>query len=308
MTRHNVSNIVFSSSATVYGDATRFPNMIPIPEECPIGPTNPYGNTKATVENMITDHITAQRANALKDPSDLVRKKANMWNAGFLRYFNPAGAHPNGIMGEDPQGVPYNLLPLLAQVAAGKREKLLVFGDGRTAISHGVDPGGPHRKRFLTKLTVDYASEDGTAIRDYVHIIDLARGHLMALAYLRTYEPGVRAWNLGTGKGSTVFHMIKAFEKACGKTLPYEVVGRRAGDVLNLTANPARANHELGWRAEISLEKACEDLWRWTENNPQGYRRSPPKELLDKLKPEGEPVESGGKAEPAESLEAKPKA
>ena len=291
--------------------------MIPIPEECPIGPTNPYGNTKATVENMIADHINAQRAKALRDPTEIGGKKATMWNAALLRYFNPAGAHPSGIMGEDPSGVPYNLLPLLAQVAVGKREKLLVFGDGRTAVSHSVDPGGPHRKRFLTKLTVDYSSEDGTAIRDYVHILDLARGHLMALAYLQTYKPGVRAWNLGTGKGSTVFHMIKAFEKACGKKLPYEVVGRRAGDVLDLTANPARANHELGWKAEYSLEKACEDLWRWTENNPQGYRQSPPKELLDKLKPEkpvesksveSEPTESGGDVEPAQPMEAKPAA
>lgn len=303
MSRHNVYNIVFSSSATVYGDATRFPNMIPIPEECPIGPTNPYGNTKATVESMISDHINAQRNNALKAPSEQDVKSATKWNGALLRYFNPAGAHPTGIMGEDPQGVPYNLLPLLAQVAVGKREKLLVFGDGRTAISHSVDRGGPHRKRFLTRLTVDYASDDGTAIRDYVHILDLARGHLKALAYLQTYEPGVRAWNLGTGQGSTVFQMIKAFEAACGKKLPYEVVGRRAGDVLNLTANPARANQELGWKAEMSLEKACEDLWRWTENNPQGYRQSPPQELLDKVTAGREQVKGGKEDNPAELLE-----
>ena len=162
-------------------------------------------------------------------------------------------------MGEDPQGVPYNLLPLLAQVAIGKRDKLLVFGD-------------------------DYDSSDGTAIRDYIHINDLARGHLVALNYLRAHRPGVRAWNLGTGQGSTVFHMVKAFSKAVGRDLPYEVVPRRAGDVLDLTANPSRANKELGWKAEKSIEEACEDLWRWTKNNPQGYRQSPPDELLQKLK------------------------
>ncbi|KAA6409437.1 MAG: UDP-glucose 4-epimerase [Lasallia pustulata] len=254
MTRHNVTNIVFSSSATVYGDATRFPNMIPIPEECPIGPTNPYGRTKSTVELLITDHVEAQRNNAKKEG-----KSGENWNGALLRYFNPAGAHPSGIMGEDPQGIPFNLLPLLAQVAVGKRDKILVFGD-------------------------DYASHDGTAIRDYIHILDLAKGHLMALNYLREHHPGVRAWNLGTGKGSTVFHMLKAFSAAVGRDLPYEVVGRRAGDVLDLTSNPERANKELGWKVERTLEDACEDLWRWTKNNPQGYRQDPPKELLDALK------------------------
>ncbi|PGH26888.1 UDP-glucose 4-epimerase GalE [Polytolypa hystricis UAMH7299] len=259
MVRHNVSNIVFSSSATVYGDATRFPNMIPIPEECPLGPTNPYGNTKVVIETAITDVINAERNNAIKagKPKEEVEK----WNAALLRYFNPAGAHPSGIMGEDPQGVPYNLLPLLAQVATGKREKLMVYGD-------------------------DYASSDGTAIRDYIHILDLAAGHLQALEYLRAHNPGVRAWNLGTGKGSTVYHMIKAFSAAAGRDLPYEVTGRRAGDVLDLTSNPARANRELGWTAKRTLEQACEDLWRWTKNNPQGYRQEPPAELLEKLKAE----------------------
>ncbi|KAL9128691.1 MAG: hypothetical protein Q9217_002684 [Psora testacea] len=253
MTAHNVSNIVFSSSATVYGDATRFPNMIPIPEHCPIGPTNPYGRTKATVEACITDHVEAQRNNLKKEG-----KSGDHWNAALLRYFNPAGSHPSGVMGEDPQGVPYNLLPLLAQVAVGKRDKLLVFGD-------------------------DYASKDGTAIRDYIHILDLAKGHLVALNYLRDHHPGVRAWNLGTGKGSTVYDMIKAFSTAVGRDLKYEVVGRRDGDVLDLTANPTKANEELGWKAERTLEEACEDLWRWTKNNPQGYRQQPPKELLEKL-------------------------
>ena len=165
----------------------------------------------------------------------------------------------SGILGEDPSGIPYNLLPLLAQVAVGKREKLMVYGD-------------------------DYASHDGTAIRDYLHVLDLAQGHLIALQHLREHQPGVRAWNLGTGKGSTVFDMITAFGNACGKKLAYEVVGRRAGDVLDLTANPGLANKELGWKAERTLEDACEDLWRWTSNNPQGYRQQPPKELMDAIK------------------------
>ncbi|KAL8690015.1 MAG: hypothetical protein Q9218_004448 [Villophora microphyllina] len=253
MTKHNVTNIVFSSSATVYGDATRFPNMIPIPEHCPIGPTNPYGRTKATVESIITDHVQAQRNKCKKEG-----KPFDHWNGAVLRYFNPAGSHPSGIMGEDPQGVPYNLLPLLAQVALGKRKELLVFGN-------------------------DYASSDGTAIRDYIHILDLSAGHLVALNYLRTHHPGVRAWNLGTGKGSTVFHMVKAFSAAVGRELPYKVAERREGDVLDLTANPQRANEELGWKAERTLEDACEDLWRWTENNPLGYRQSPPEHLLRQL-------------------------
>ncbi|KAI9683589.1 MAG: UDP-glucose-4-epimerase [Trizodia sp. TS-e1964] len=254
MTKHEVKKIVFSSSATVYGDATRFPNMIPIPEECPLGPTNPYGNTKLAVESLITDHITAQRENARKAGKD-----ESGWNAALLRYFNPAGAHPSGIMGEDPLGVPYNLLPLLGNVASGKREKLLVFGD-------------------------DYASKDGTAIRDYLHILDLAAGHLIALDYLRAKSPGVRAWNLGTGHGSTVLDMVKAFSAAVGRDLPYEIAGRRAGDVLDLTANPSRANTELGWTAKRTLKDECEDLWRWVQNNPLGYRQSPPDFLLEKLR------------------------
>ncbi|KAF2671579.1 UDP-glucose 4-epimerase [Microthyrium microscopicum] len=254
MEKHNVTNIVFSSSATVYGDATRVPNMIPIPEHCPIGATNVYGMTKVAVEDMITAQVKAQRNKAKK-----AGKSGEQFNGALLRYFNPAGAHPSGVMGEDPQGIPYNLLPLLAQVAVGKREKLLVFGD-------------------------DYKSKDGTAIRDYIHILDLARGHLMALNYLREKKPGVKAWNLGTGLGSTVFDMVKAFSTAVGRDLPYEVAPRRDGDVLNLTANPAAANSELGWKAERTLEDACEDLWRWTKNNPEGYRQQPPQEFVDAIK------------------------
>ncbi|KAF2859578.1 UDP-glucose 4-epimerase [Piedraia hortae CBS 480.64] len=254
MQKHNVPNIVFSSSATVYGDATRFPNMIPIPENCPLGATNPYGNTKVAVESMIADHVNAERARAKREGRD---EKA--YNAALLRYFNPAGSHPSGLMGEDPQGVPYNLLPLLAQVAVGKRQELLVFGD-------------------------DYDSKDGTAIRDYIHILDLARGHLQALNHLRSNSPGTRAWNLGTGHGSTVLDIVHAFSRAVKRPLPYKVVGRRPGDVLNLTAQPERAHEELGWRAEHTLDEACADLWRWTENNPQGYRQDPPREFVEAMK------------------------
>ncbi|KAH7130494.1 UDP-glucose 4-epimerase [Dendryphion nanum] len=254
MTKHNVTNIVFSSSATVYGDATRFPNMIPIPEHCPIGPTNTYGRTKSTIESVITDHIEAQRNNAKK-----AGKSGEQWNGALLRYFNPSGAHPSGIMGENPLGVPYNLLPLLAQVAIGKREKLLVFGD-------------------------DYKSKDGTAIRDYIHVLDLAKGHLVALNYLRENHPGIKAWNLGSGRGSTVFEMINAFSKVVGRELPYEVAPRRQGDVLDLTANPSLANQELKWKTELTLEDACADLWKWTENNPEGYNQDPPKAFVDALK------------------------
>jgi len=253
MTKHNVTNIVFSSSATVYGDATRFPDMIPIPEHCPLGPTNPYGNTKYTVEMLITDHINAQRLLAKKENKD-----GHEWNAALLRYFNPAGAHPSGIMGEDPQGIPFNLLPLAAQVAIGKREKLLVFGD-------------------------DYDSRDGTAIRDYIHILDLAEGHLLALNHLRNEHPGVRAWNLGTGTGTSVYEVIKAFSSSIGHDLAYQVVGRRQGDVLNLTANASRAHAELGWEARHTLQEACDSLWKWTENNPEGYRQQPPQKFIDEV-------------------------
>ncbi|KAF7549072.1 hypothetical protein G7046_g8457 [Stylonectria norvegica] len=254
MEKNNVSNIVFSSSATVYGDATRFPNMIPIPENCPIQATNTYGRTKSMIEDVITDFIKAQRNNLEK-----AGKPFQQWNGALLRYFNPCGAHPSGIMGEDPQGVPFNLLPLLGKVATGARPKLTVFGE-------------------------DYASRDGTAIRDYIHVLDLAQGHLLALNYLRENNPGVKAWNLGSGRGSTVFEIIKAFSAVVGRDLPYEVAPRRAGDVLDLTANPSLANKELKWKTELTMEKACEDLWRWVDNNPQGYRQEPPAALLDAIK------------------------
>lgn len=306
MSKHDVTNIVFSSSATVYGDATRVPNMIPIPEHCPIGPTNPYGRTKSTIEDVITDHVNAQRNNLKKKG-----EKYEQWNGALLRYFNPAGAHPSGIMGEDPLGIPFNLLPLLGQVATRKREKLLVFGDGKenssfpsptfpspqpsplpTPILHlPVSIIRQPRFDFLPVnreankiFSPDYSSRDGTAIRDYIHVVDLAKGHLAALNHLRDQQPGVRAWNLGSGRGSTVFEMIKAFSHVVGRDLAYQVVDRRAGDVLDLTANPTRANEELNWKTELTLEDACEHLWKWVNNNPQGYRQDPPEELLTAVK------------------------
>ncbi|KAG5357176.1 Bifunctional protein [Yarrowia sp. C11] len=245
--KHNIHNFVFSSSATVYGDVTRFEGMIPIPEECPTGPTNPYGRTKMMIEDVIRDHV---RANA-------------PWNAAILRYFNPMGAHPSGLVGEDPLGIPNNLLPYLAQVAVGRREKLFVFGD-------------------------DYPSRDGTPIRDYIHVCDLAAGHVAALEKLEAVDKErkqlpedsaelkhgfSREWNLGTGHGSTVLEVVKAFSGAVGKDLPYEIAGRRDGDVLDLTAKPGRANSELKWKAEKTLDESCADLWRWTSENPFGYKK-----------------------------------
>ncbi|KAI9814346.1 MAG: UDP-glucose-4-epimerase [Phylliscum demangeonii] len=283
MTRHHVTHIVFSSSATVYGDVTRLGNMIPIPEDCPIAPTNPYGRTKVAVEHVIADHIEAQRS------AGNGRKAGREWNGALLRYFNPVGAHPTGLMGEDPQGVPYNLLPLLGQVAIGKRDKLLVYGNGTCSsrlrhLAAGVKGSrgaraGAERGLVATRTT-DYGSRDGTCVRDYIHIQDLAAGHLSALAHLRRAQPGVRAWNLGTGTGSTVLQMVQAFSHAVGRDLPYEIVPRRSGDVLDLTANPDRALRDLGWRSHKTLHDACVDLWCWVRHNPRGYRDHPPHQLL----------------------------
>ncbi|GAB5587483.1 UDP-glucose-4-epimerase [Umbelopsis nana] len=237
MKEFNVKNIVFSSSATVYGD----PPIIPIPETCPTGSTNPYGRTKLFIEHIIRDLCTAE-----KD-----------WNAALLRYFNPAGAHPSGIMGENPTGIPNNLMPYLAQVAIGKREELSVFGD-------------------------DYKTKDGTAIRDYIHVVDLSLGHLAALEKLNS-NPGCVEYNLGTGHGSTVIDMIHAFSKAVGRDLPYKICGRRAGDVTNLTADPRKANKELNWKAEKSLDEMCQSLWAWQSQNPagfEGFDPNPPAESI----------------------------
>ncbi|KAL0089799.1 UDP-glucose 4-epimerase [Phycomyces blakesleeanus] len=229
MKESNVKNIVFSSSATVYGD----PKTIPIPETSPTGATNPYGRTKHFIENIIRDLCTAE----------------GDWNAALLRYFNPAGAHPSGILGENPLGVPNNLMPFLSQVAIGKRDKLAIFGN-------------------------DYPTKDGTCIRDYIHVVDLAKGHLAALRKLKE-DIGCVEYNLGTGKGSTVLEMVAAFSKAVGRDLPYVILGRRAGDVTNLTANPAKAEKELNWKAEISLDDTCASLWNWQSKNPNGLEDCP---------------------------------
>ncbi|KAG2177781.1 hypothetical protein INT43_003028 [Umbelopsis isabellina] len=226
MKEFNVKNIVFSSSATVYGE----PPIIPIPETCPTasGPTNTYGRTKLFVEHIIRDLCTAEQD----------------WNAALLRYFNPAGAHPSGMLGENPSGVPNNLMPYLAQVAVGKREELCIFGD-------------------------DYKSKDGTAIRDYIHIVDLSIGHLAALEKLNE-NPGCIEYNLGTGQGTTVLEMVSAFSKAVGRDLPYKICPRRAGDVTNLTADPRKANKELNWKAELTLDDMCQSLWKWQTNVANG--------------------------------------
>lgn len=231
MKSHDVKKLVFSSSATVYGDATRFENMIPIPETCPTGPTNPYGKTKLTIEDMMRDLHFSDKS----------------FSFAILRYFNPIGAHPSGVIGEDPLGIPNNLLPFMAQVAIGRRPKLYVFGD-------------------------DYDSVDGTPIRDYIHVVDLAKGHLAALKYLEKYAGTCREWNLGTGHGTTVLQMYRAFCDAIGFNFEYVVTARRDGDVLNLTAKCDRATNELEWKTELDVNKACVDLWKWTQDNPFGYQ------------------------------------
>ncbi len=220
-----VKNIVFSSSATVYGS----PEVMPITEDCPKGQcTNPYGWTKSMMEQIMTD---LQKA----DPE---------WNVILLRYFNPVGAHKSGRIGEDPKGIPNNLMPYITQVAVGKLEKLGVFGD-------------------------DYDTPDGTGVRDYIHVVDLAIGHVKAIDYILT-NPGLDIINLGTGVGYSVLDMVKAFSKACKKELPYEIKPRRDGDIAMCYADPAKALKVLGWKAERGLDEMCEDSWRWQSQNPNG--------------------------------------
>lgn len=226
MRNHGVKNIVFSSSATVYGD----PAFVPITEECPKGKiTNPYGQTKGMLEQVLTDLNVA-------DPE---------WNVVLLRYFNPIGAHDSGLIGEDPKGIPNNLVPYIAQVAVGKLQALGVFGN-------------------------DYDTHDGTGVRDYIHVVDLAKGHVKAIEKLQKKE-GVSIYNLGTGKGYSVLDVLHAFEKACGKELPYVIKPRRPGDIATCYADPTKAKEELGWVAEKGIEEMCADSWRWQSGNPNGY-------------------------------------
>jgi UDP-glucose 4-epimerase len=255
MEKHNVTNIVFSSSATVYGDLNGSCTMGSASEDCPINPTNTYGRTKWMVESIITDFIESKRQSSLQNG-------AKTWNGAMLRYFNPVGAHPSGLMGESPLGDPFNLFPLLTQVAVGKREKLLVFGNGMYVHLEGI---------YETNFCPDYDSKDGTAIRDYVHVQDIARGHLAALDYLCEKKPGVKIWNLGSGTGSTVMEVIQTFGRVAGRDIRYQSVARRVGDVFSLTANNDLAKKELRWQTLMSLEDACGHVWKWTENNPDGY-------------------------------------
>lgn len=228
MERHRVDAMVFSSSATVYGihDAI---DAMPLREDLPLGAVNPYGETKVQIERILTDVAAADER----------------LHVAMLRYFNPVGAHPSGLIGEDPQGIPNNLVPYIAQVAVGRREKLLVFGD-------------------------DYPTPDGTGVRDYIHVMDLAEGHVAALAHLAEF-PGANAWNLGTGRGSSVYEVLHAFERAVGHELPYEVTARRPGDAPVSFCDPGKAERDLGWRATRSLDQMCADHWHWQRDNPNGY-------------------------------------
>lgn len=226
MRKHDCRNLVFSSSATVYGN----PHALPIKEDFPIGGvTNPYGRTKVMQEDIFRDFAVA-------DPR---------WNILLLRYFNPIGAHESGLIGEDPNGIPNNLMPYITKVAAGKLEKVHVFGN-------------------------DYNTPDGTGVRDYIHVMDLAEGHVKAVEKLDS-KPGVKAINLGTGRGYSVLEIIQAFSKACGKEIPYVIDPRRDGDIDACYADPSLAEKELGWKAQYGLEKMCEDSWRWQQKNPNGY-------------------------------------
>ena len=226
MRKHNVKNIIFSSSATVYGD----PAQIPITEECPKGQcTNPYGWTKSMLEQVLTD----------------IQKADPEWNVMLLRYFNPIGAHKSGTIGENPNGIPNNLMPYITQVAVGKLKELGVFGN-------------------------DYDTPDGTGVRDYIHVVDLAKGHVKALKKIEE-NPGLAIYNLGTGKGCSVLDIVKNFEAATGVKIPYVIKPRRAGDIATCYCDASKAEKELGWKAENGIREMCEDFWRWQSNNPQGY-------------------------------------
>ena len=226
MKKKGIKKIVFSSSATVYGD----PKKLPLTEDHPLNPVNPYGRTKYMIELILKDLYNSDKN----------------WHIAILRYFNPVGAHESGLIGEDPQGIPNNLMPYISQVAVGKREYLRVFGN-------------------------DYDTIDGTGVRDYIHVIDLAIGHLKALEKLETI--GYEVYNLGTGRGYSVLEVIKAFEKASGKKIPYKFVERRPGDVAECYADPSKANKELNWKAKYDIDKMCADSWNWQKKNPKGYEK-----------------------------------
>ncbi|MFI8747748.1 UDP-glucose 4-epimerase GalE [Pseudomonas sp. NPDC077186] len=228
MSKAGVYRLVFSSSATVYGT----PSHMPISESFPTGKlASPYGRSKLIVEELLED----------------LTQSDSRWKIAVLRYFNPIGAHPSGVIGEDPCGIPNNLLPYLSQVAIGKLDFLSVFGG-------------------------DYPTSDGTGVRDYIHVLDLVKGHLKALQYMDS-RPGMNIWNLGTGIGYSVLEVIDAFEQACGRSIPYQIVGRRPGDVAMCWADPTLAELELGWKAQYGLSEMMKDTWRWQLNNPQGYLR-----------------------------------
>lgn len=225
MKEFNVKKLVFSSSATVYGN----PERVPITEEFPLSATNPYGRTKLFIEEILRDLYVSD----------------NEWSIALLRYFNPIGAHESGLIGEDPNGIPNNLMPYITQVAVGKLKELRVFGN-------------------------NYDTHDGTGVRDFIHVVDLANGHVKAIEKI-TKDTGVRAYNLGTGRGYSVLDLVNTFEKVTGVKIPYRIVDRRPGDVAKCYADPSRANDELGWKAEKKLEDMCKDAWRWQMNNPNGF-------------------------------------
>lgn len=225
MKKHGTNKLVFSSSATVYGT----PKSVPIREDFDLSATNPYGQTKLMIENILRD----------------ICKADENFNVALLRYFNPIGAHESGLIGEDPKGIPNNLLPYVSQVAVGKLKQLSVFGN-------------------------DYPTKDGTGVRDYIHVLDLAAGHIKAIEKLNQ-NPGLVTYNLGTGNGYSVLEIVKAFEKASGRKVPYRIVERRAGDIAECYADPKKAREELGWQAQYGIEKMCEDSWRWQSQNPDGY-------------------------------------
>jgi len=226
MAKHGVKNIVFSSSATVYGD----PHTVPITEDFPLHATNPYGRTKLYIEEILRDVSSSDAG----------------WNAVLLRYFNPVGAHASGLIGEDPKGIPNNLVPYIAQVAVGKREFLSVYGN-------------------------DWPTPDGTGVRDYIHVVDLAKGHIAAIRYLLDKNPRCVAFNLGTGIGHSVLEMVAAVKKASGNDVPYKFAPRRPGDIATCYADPTKAREVLQWQAELSLDDMVKDTWRWQANNPNGF-------------------------------------